>query len=179
MNNVVFFDFEVSENSQKIKVIGAKSGNKSFHSGSIYSFIDFIKDAKFLCGHNIIQHDYKFIAPFVEGAGLSTTLIDTLYLSPLLFPKRPYHKLVKDDKILSDQLNNPYNDVLKAEHLFNDEVSAYKNLPSALRQIYCSLLSNCLEFRGFFQILSEKPVDNLSEIIKDITVLSLDYPKDI
>lgn len=167
MNNVVFFDFEVSENSQKIKDIGAKSGNNSFHSGSIHSFIEFIKDAEFLCGHNIIQHDYRFIAPSVEGAGLSPTLIDTLYLSPLLFPKRPYHKLVKDDKILSDQLNNPYNDVLKAEHLFNDEVSAYKNLPSALRQIYCSLLSNCLEFRGFFQFLSEKPVDNLSEIIKD------------
>ena len=38
MHNIVFFDFEVSENNQRIKDIGAKKNNQSFHSGSIHSF---------------------------------------------------------------------------------------------------------------------------------------------
>jgi ATP-dependent DNA helicase RecQ len=38
--------------------------------------------------------------------------IDTLPLSPLLFPKKPYHRLIKDDKLFSDQLNNPINDAI-------------------------------------------------------------------
>ena len=41
-------------------------------------------------------------------------LVDTLYISPLLFPERPYHRLVKDDKLVSDQMNNPVNDCEKA-----------------------------------------------------------------
>ncbi len=52
-----------------------------------------------LCGHNIIDHDIKYIKPFLRREYI---LIDTLYLSPLLFPRKPYHNLLKDDKILSE-----------------------------------------------------------------------------
>ena len=54
--------------------------------------------------------------------------IDTLYLSPLLFPRRPYHALLKDDKLQSDELNNPVNDSEKARRLFLDEVNAFADL---------------------------------------------------
>ncbi|MDA3823581.1 MAG: hypothetical protein PF450_13360 [Bacteroidales bacterium] len=33
--------------------------------------------------------------------------IDTLFLSELLFPEKPCHKLVKDDKLDPENLNNP------------------------------------------------------------------------
>lgn len=42
-------------------------------------------------------------------------VIDTLYLSPLLFPHRPYHKLLKDDKLQTEEINNPLNDAKKAK----------------------------------------------------------------
>ena len=32
------------------------------------------------------------------------TLVDTLHWSPLLFPERPYHSLLKDDKLQQDDL---------------------------------------------------------------------------
>lgn len=67
---------------------------------------------------------------------LKNKAIDTLYLSPLLFPKRPYHSLVKDDKLQIEELNNPVNDSLKAKELFEDEVNAFFSLPLHLRQIY-------------------------------------------
>lgn len=167
MNDIAFFDFEVSANNQKIKDIGAEMNGTPFHSGNINSFIDFIENARFLCGHNIVQHDYKYIEPFVENAGLSPKLIDTLYLSTLLFPKKLDHKLPKDDKIIQDGLNNPYNDAKKAKDLFNEELATYQDLPTFLRQIYCSLLHNRLGFDGFFSLLSEEPIENVSEVIKE------------
>ena len=108
---ILFFDTEISED-EKIKDIGAvyENGN-AFHSASINEFSDFISDADFLCGHNIIHHDLKYVLPKLNNAQFK--YIDTLYLSPLLFPERPYHSLLKDDKLLSDELNNPLNDSQK------------------------------------------------------------------
>ncbi|MDY6372114.1 MAG: RecQ family ATP-dependent DNA helicase [Bacteroidales bacterium] len=76
--------------------------------------------------------------------------VDTLYLSPLLFPGRPYHRLVKDDKLQVDEFNNPANDAMKARDLFFDEVAAWQRLPQGCRSIYRSLLSAVPEFEGFF-----------------------------
>jgi len=32
---------------------------------------------------------------------------DTLYLSPLAFPENPYHKLIKNYKLIKNSKNNP------------------------------------------------------------------------
>ena len=77
---------------------------------------------EYLCGHNIIHHDAKYL---FEDQPISWRLVDTLYLSPLLFPERPYHRLVKDDKLVSDQMNNPVNDCEKARDLLLDEIERW------------------------------------------------------
>ena len=74
-----------------------------------------MQNLQFLCGHNIIDHDAKYIE--VPG---NAKLLDTLYLSPLMFPNKPYQRLLKDDKLLSDELNNPLNDAIKAKELFRE-----------------------------------------------------------
>ena len=79
------------------------------------------------------------------------TIIDTLFLSPLLFPKRPYHHLVKDDKLQVDELNNPVNDSMKARDLLNDEVAAWNSLSPGRQEIYYQLLYNKDQFNGFFK----------------------------
>ncbi len=70
----------------------------------------------YIGGHNIMKHDLTYLAPLYKKVGcrLPQIIIDTLYLSPLLFPERPYHRLLKDDKLLTDSLNNPLNDSIKA-----------------------------------------------------------------
>ena len=55
-------------------------------------------------------------------------LVDTLFLSPLLYPERPYHHLLKDDKLISEQMNNPVNDCVKARDLLLDEVARWEPL---------------------------------------------------
>jgi len=94
--------------------------------------------------------------------------IDTLYLSPLLFPKKPYHKLVKDDKLTTDELNNPLNDAKKARDLFNDEIEAFNNLDEPLKKIYYALLNNHNEFKDFFHYRGYiESQQNISTLIQE------------
>ncbi|MBR4837715.1 MAG: RecQ family ATP-dependent DNA helicase [Bacteroidales bacterium] len=166
LSGIVFIDTEVGVKDKKIHDYGAyKEPNNSFHSSSKKDFELFISKTEYLCGHNIIHHDLKYLSD-INSIG-KKKVIDTLYLSPLLFPRRPYHKLLKDDKIQSDELNNPLNDCLKARDLFYDEVNAYNELPESLKQIFAALLCNIQEFKGFFQNLGFIPVtDDVSELIK-------------
>ncbi len=107
-----------------------------------------------MCGHNIIKFDLRYIFPTIEAAGVRS-VIDTLYLSPLLFPQKPYHKLLKDDKIQSDDLNNPLNDAQKAMELFMDEVSAFETLSTSMKKKYIvHFLEMVPEFRGFFRYVN-------------------------
>lgn len=164
---IVFIDSEIDSDG-RIADLGAVCENGAgFHSSSAEAFSEFIADAEFICGHNVIHHDMKYILPVLKNP-VSAGYIDTLYLSPLLFPERPYHALIKDDKLLSDELNNPLNDAVKAQRLFRDEVNAFMALDERIRKIYFALLGSVEEFKGFFEYLghnggSEDIVDLIRE----------------
>lgn len=150
---IVFFDLESPVKTKHISDIGAVDNSGAvFHNAVIPQFMAFLNGADFVCGHNIIQHDI----PLLEanwGRSIGRRTIDTLYWSPLLFPKKPYHSLLKDDKIVTDEVNNPVNDSLKAKELFADELSAFRKLPADLKKIYYCLLNGREEFKGFFDYL--------------------------
>ena len=163
MTSIAFIDTEIDPKSGRINDIGGiyDAGNQ-FHSSSIPNFIDFVKGAQFLCGHNILNHDLKYLKPYFSNSELSgINAIDTLYLSPLLFPARPYHALLKDDKLQSDDLNNPLNDSIKARDLFYDEVAAFSKIDASLKQIFYLLLNEQIEFKSFFEFVSFKSELNL------------------
>ncbi|MFN6946196.1 MAG: RecQ family ATP-dependent DNA helicase [Cytophagaceae bacterium] len=169
---IAFFDVEISGKT-KISDIGAVWSDKdgSFHGTSVGSFENFIANADFLCGHNILHHD----VPFLKENGLNLSnkkFIDTLYWSPLLFPKNPYHRLVKDDKLDPEGRNNPLNDSIKAKDLFYSEVHAFQNLPEHLKNIYFRLLYQQKEFSGLFLYLNF-----ISDLKENITGLIKNYFK--
>lgn len=189
--SIVFFDTEVGVDDKKIHDIGAVCPDKGvYHSSSVQDFYGFIADAEYVCGHNIIHHDIKFLEE-ASGQKLNVKVIDTLYLSPLLFPKRPYHRLLKDDKLQVEELNNPVNDSQKAKDLFFDEVSAFFNLTPGKKKIFCGLLYNFEEFRGFFDYVDFRPfVYKMPQLIfqeyngkicanADIQLLIKHYPKEL
>jgi len=165
---ICFFDIEVGVDDKKIYDIGAmKNNGDNFHSSSIKDFLDFYQGAEFICGHNIIHHDLKFIKEATKNDNF-TNVIDTLYLSPLLFPKRPYHRLLKDDKLQTEELNNPLNDSQKSASLFYDEVNAFHKLSPNLKMIYCGLLYQFEEFKSFFDYVDFKPYKyNLTRLIQN------------
>jgi ATP-dependent DNA helicase RecQ len=156
MDSILFFDTEIEPKSRKVLDIGAITADgNSFHSNKLSDFIAFIKGSKFIAGHNIIDHDLKYIQNAVTNAEINPdNVIDTLFISPLLFPARPYHALIKDDKLQSDDLNNPLNDSIKAKELFFDEITAFNRLNNSIKIIYFSLLNEVREFKSFFSFLS-------------------------
>jgi ATP-dependent DNA helicase RecQ len=168
MRTISFFDLETNFHNGHILDIGCVRWDDSiYHNKSILQFIDFIKDSDFVCGHNILNHDLQYIHKALGNSSFGTQAIDTLYLSPLLFPSRPYHRLLKDDKLQIDELNNPLNDSIKAKDLFYDEVAAFQQLEEPLKQIYYNLLHQHKEFTYFFKFL------NYSALISDIELDSL------
>jgi len=156
MKSITFFDTEIEPISKRILDIGSvRSNGTIFHSNSIKDFAIFLNNADFICGHNIFRHDLKYIQKYLSSQGKNhLQYIDTLLLSPLLFPTKPYHRLLKDDKIQTDELNNPVNDSQKAKDLFYNEITAFMNLDESLKRIYYLLLKEQEEFYYFFKYIS-------------------------
>lgn len=149
-------DVEVGLKDHKIHDIGAlRQDGATFHKASKEELFEFLHDTDYLCGHNIIHHDAKYLFPDKD---CRWTLVDTLYVSPLLFPERPYHRLVKDDKLAADQMNNPVNDCEKARDLLLDEITRWNSLPDEQRKVFASLLKGKDEFRGFFSMVRAETV---------------------
>lgn len=158
-NIVAFIDTEVSSTGRKVYDFGAFiEPDEPLHTASKDDFANFIREAEYICGHNILHHDLKFLND-ISGINRKK-VIDTLFWSPLLFPRRPYHKLLKDDKLQVEEMNNPLNDCLKARDLFYDEINAFNNLSSNLQSIYFKLLSKKEEFNGFFDYLGFTETQN-------------------
>ena len=150
---IAFIDTEVDPQSKKVVDYGAvREDGAVLHSHSKADFDAFVSKCDTICGHNIINHDLKYTS--LRG---NPTIVDTLFLSPLLFPKRPYHNLVKDDKLQVDELNNPANDSLKARDLLNDEIAAWHQLSRDRQEIYYQLLHQAPEFEGFFKYIDFSP----------------------
>ncbi|MFT3909675.1 MAG: RecQ family ATP-dependent DNA helicase [Ferruginibacter sp.] len=165
MSPIAFIDTEIEPKSQKILDIGGiKADGNSFHSNSLTGFINFLRGTEFICGHNIFNHDLKYIGNAVYEAGINhLNVIDTLFFSPLLFPAKPYHALLKDDKLQSEDTNNPLNDSIKVKDLFNDEVAVFQQTDQALKQIFYYLLNDKKEFHSFFNFIEYTASDKNPE----------------
>lgn len=152
-----FVDVEVGLKDKRIHGIGIlRWDGAKYHSADKRAAISFLEDVDFVCGHNVIHHDMKYL---LGDEVQRWQLVDTLYVSPLLFPERPYHHLLKDDKLMNEQMNNPVNDCEKACDLLMDEIAKWKALPVAQRFIYATLLHDVTEFAGFLAMVDAETCD--------------------
>lgn len=119
----------------KLAAFRADTGAKvvfkgSFSAAELVAKLDELADgAAFVLGHNVRRHDLPVLGQLYPGlALLRLPVVDTLELSPLAFPENPYHRLVKDYKLLSDSRNDPLRDAELALTLFLDEQAAFRAL---------------------------------------------------
>ncbi len=164
--SITFLDLEVDPKRLKVLDYGAiKSDGSKFHSTNAREFKAFINGSTYICGHNLIAHDQRFISHLLDDLGISSDyFIDTLLLSPLLFPKRPYHRLLKD-KQFETSLNNPLEDSMKAFDLYLDEIKAFSSLDEELKCIYYLLLQGTAAFRAFFTSIGFTCKDSVERLI--------------
>src|SRR5690606_17034460 len=133
--------------------------------------------ASFVLGHNVIDHDLPILTDQAPHLALhQLPVIDTLRLSPLAFPQNPYHRLVKDYKLIRDSLNSPLSDCRSTLTLFQDQRQAFAQLNEAHQAellCYQTLLAPTLksDLGSFFASLSgqlPKPVTELRGLIPQL-----------
>lgn len=149
--SIVFVDCEVDTQDGSILDLGAvKDDGTAFHENNSVHFKGYVADSSIICGHNILAHDIRFIQSYFDK---SFKLVDTLLLSPLLFPYKEHHNLEKDDKFRDYEESNPMFDAKKAQTLFYQEVSAFHELDDELKNIFYLLLRTQRGFEGFFHYI--------------------------
>lgn len=73
-------------------------------------------------GHNLLGHDLPTLRALAPALGLlGRPIVDTLYLSPLAFPQNPYHRLVKNYKLVRDSLADPVADCRLAAQVLREQ----------------------------------------------------------
>lgn len=153
-DEILFFDLEVDQKNKTIKDIGAIFNNSELHTPSLSKFLDFSKNSRIICGHNILLHDLKYLRNNqVEKEFFEKSTIDTLFLSALIFCEKPYHHLVKDYHLTKLEINNPLSDSKLAKILLADLVEKYSKIDKRLRRIYFLLLNEIEGFNGFFKLM--------------------------
>jgi len=129
---------------------------------------EFCRGVTFLLGHNISRHDVPYLKEHFPWLKLLfLPLIDTLFLSPLAFPKNPYHRLVKDYKIVKKSINDPVADARCTLSLFEDQCEAFGKMERDLLRMYGRLL--CLSYPNdgyemFFQSLTQEQLPDIEEV---------------
>jgi len=157
ISDILFFDLEVHAKAKRILEIGALFRSDPFRRKSVDGLVPFAAGAQLLCGHNIIDHDLPILKQYLgDHPLLEKPAVDTLYWSALLFPKKPYHRLVKDYHLQGDELNNPLADAKLARELLLDLLEAYQKLPADRKAIFYHLLRAHAGFKGFFALIDEK-----------------------
>ena len=131
-------DLEVGKEDSRIHALAgvrADTGRRFVFSGgnlapALAKLDDCADGASFVLGHNLIAFDLPYLAaakPDLRLLKLPT--IDTLRLSPLAFPRNPYHHLVKhyqDGGLKRGQRNDPELDARLALEVFGDQRQALR-----------------------------------------------------
>lgn len=170
---IAFFDIEVNVNSLKIEKLGCvfNEDENGFESTSVLEIKEQFNQKKpsFICGHKFIDHDKKFLSNTSFATIFKDVkIIDTLYLSMLLYPHKKTHKLEKPYKTDINIENQPLGDALQTRELLNLMDKEFQKLDLELQNIYFTLLNKSEYFNGYF---SYKKYDlkkvEIYDLIKD------------
>ena len=114
---------------------------------------EFARQGDCLVGHNLVEFDIPHLRAAKPALRLlRKPMLDTLRLSPLAFPKHPYHHLVKhyqDGGLVRGQINNPKLDAQLALDLLDDERRALRNANADLLVAWHWLTTRSSSTEGF------------------------------
>ena len=146
LSRCLSLDLEVRRRDHSIRAFAGVRGDSGqtlvFPSGnrrlkSALAELDHLAEgAEFLLGHNLIEWDL----PHLRAASPNMQLlclpaVDTLRLSPLAFPRNPYHHLIKhyqDGQLRRERISDPELDARLTLELFHDEQQALRHAPPNL-----------------------------------------------
>lgn len=172
-NVCIAIDLEIGRESGSIHRFAAILGEEvlRFSKSELWSGFRLLEDlsqrASYVVGHNIIAFDLPHLrATDPDLKLLQLPVIDTLRLSPLAFPRNPYHRLVKhykDGGLLRFSANDPALDTRISLQLLSDEEEALQKLAAENESLFTAfrwLVSRGESdsgFASFFDSLTNAP----------------------
>ncbi|WP_299546928.1 RecQ family ATP-dependent DNA helicase [Seonamhaeicola sp.] len=153
MQNILFLDIESHPKKKKVDY-GATFKGQELHEKSTHKLEQWIKEAEYICGHNILNHDIPILREKLgDYIFADKKFIDTLLWSPLLFVKRPNHKLTKGYRIVNaSEVNNPLSDCKLTEAYLVQELNRFSSLSLEEKSVYYGLLKHESSFNVFFEL---------------------------
>ena len=139
LDDLLSLDLEVGRKDRRIRAFAGLRADTGrhvlFRGGGLSAALaklDALADgASAVLGHNLIAHDLPFMAAAKPDLRLlKLPAVDTLRLSPLAFPRNPYHRLVKhyqDGRLTRRQKNDPEIDARLALEVFHEQRRALRD----------------------------------------------------
>ena len=139
----LFFDLECGEDNT-VFALGALLGNNTPLVArnaeqvrqQMLVFRDWVRSARYLYGHNIIAHDLPQLKQLHGPEDYEGKVIDTLYLSPIAYPTKPYHHLTKEDKLVRESRNDPVQDSRSSRQVLEDVYEQFKKFKNEDLELY-------------------------------------------
>lgn len=134
LSRALLLDLETGPNGAIHKIGAIRGGGETFlrqgrfdEPAALAELDRFATDTELILGHNLLGHDLHALRARQPALDLlRRPVVDTLFLSPLAFPENPYHRLVKDYKLVRDSVADPLADCRLAGTVFQEQWAEFR-----------------------------------------------------
>jgi ATP-dependent DNA helicase RecQ len=158
--DIFFMDLEVRIHTHVIDRVGALLNDVHYNGTSVSEIRElyFAHKPPYICGHNFINHDKKFLLETTFNPIFQTAkIIDTFYLSMLLYPDTLTHKLSKPYKTEAHIQNDPFGDCVATRELLERMMERFGSLDPVVQSLLSELLKKDPYYEAFFTYLRLEP----------------------
>ena len=153
LHDYLFFDLEYNPGTGTVREYGYILGEDRAREKNPAKLEDAASKAKFIVGHNVLRHDAPILRQYFSIDFPNVKALDTLMLSSLLFPRKPYHKLRKEYLKNEDEPSDPLKDAELCKQLLEACVDKWNTFPWQLRYLLFLFLKSEPGFAPFFKLV--------------------------
>ncbi len=164
----LFFDLEYNPEQKKVREYGYILGEERVRAKDPIKLEIASEKAEFIVGHNVLRHDAPILKQYFSIDFPNIKALDTLMLSSLLFPCKPYHKLRKEYLHNEDEPSDPLKDAELCKNLLEDCIKKWEEYPWQLRYLLFQFLKNEPGFAPFFYIVDAPEQNELRSKLPEI-----------
>lgn len=164
----LFFDLEYNPETQKVREYGYILGEERVREKNPAKLETVAEKAEYIVGHNVLRHDAPILRQYFSIDFPNVKALDTLMLSSLLFPRKPYHKLRKEYLKNEDEPSDPLKDAELCKNLLEDCIGKWNQYPWQLRYLLFQFLKNEPGFAPFFNLVDAPEQGELRSKLSEI-----------
>ena len=174
-DSIAFIDIEGYTDSKEHR-FGILFRNIQYKSSSASKIRNILEDNQYsyICGHNFFKHDLIISEKYSLTQQIKEEkIIDTLYLSMLLYPGKRSHRLTKPYKTEIFIDNEPAADCEQTRELLLIFDEKFHSLPDLLKKSFYSLLYQNKFYQAYFKWIDYKTDNNLAylTLLKEFSYL--------